>query len=154
MERRTTQEGLTLLKQFEGCKLKAYKVVSTEKYYTIGYGHYGSDVKENMTITQEQADKILIEDLKKFEKVVNKYMSRYNFNQHQFNALVCFAYNIGNIDGLTKNGSRTIKGISDAMVLYNKCNGKVLNGLVKRRKAEQKLFNKLTLAERMAKNGT
>lgn len=154
MERRTTKEGLTLLKEFEGCELKAYKCVKTEKYYTIGYGHYGADVKENMTITREQAEQLLIQDLKKFEKVVNKYMSRYNFNQHQFNALVCFAYNIGNIDGLTKNGSRTIKGISDAMLLYVNHKGKVLNGLVRRRKAEQKLFNKLTLAERIAKNGT
>ena len=50
-----SDKGLQLIKQFEGCRLKAYKCIITEKYYTIGYGHYGADVKKDMTITMEQA---------------------------------------------------------------------------------------------------
>ena len=43
------------IKEFEGLSLKAYKPVKTERYYTIGYGHYGSDVKANQVITEKQA---------------------------------------------------------------------------------------------------
>ena len=62
-----SDNGLNLIKKFESCKLKAYKCVSTEKYYTIGWGHYGADVKADMVITQEQADLMLVSDIKKFE---------------------------------------------------------------------------------------
>lgn len=40
--------GLNLIKSFEGCRLKAYKALATEKYYTIGYGHYGADEPQNV----------------------------------------------------------------------------------------------------------
>ena len=46
-------DGLALIKRFEGCRLKAYKPVPTEKYWTIGWGHYGPDVREGQTITVE-----------------------------------------------------------------------------------------------------
>ena len=136
-----SQTGLNLIKSFEGCQLTAYKAVSSEKYYTIGYGHYGADVKRGMKITQAQADAYLVKDLAKFEAKVNKYQSKYSFNQNQFDALVSFAYNIGSIDGLTANGTRTIAQISSKFAAYNKSGGKVLLGLTKRRAAEKKLFN-------------
>lgn len=136
-----SQTGLNLIKSFEGCQLTAYKAVSSEKYYTIGYGHYGADVKRGMKITQAQADAYLVKDLAKFEAKVNKYQSKYSFNQNQFDALVSFAYNIGSIDGLTANGTRTIAQISSKFEAYNKSGGKVLLGLTKRRAAEKKLFN-------------
>lgn len=53
------KKGLDLIKSFEGCKLKAYKCVPTEKYYTIGYGHYGKDVKPGMVINSKQAEELL-----------------------------------------------------------------------------------------------
>lgn len=136
-----SQTGLNLIKSFEGCKLVAYKAVSTEKYYTIGYGHYGADVTKGMRITQTRADALLVSDLAKFEAKVNKYQGKYNFNQNQFDALVSFAYNVGSIDGLTNNGKRTISQISDKITAYNKSGGKVLAGLTKRRAAEKKLFD-------------
>ena len=139
-------EGLALIKSFEGCKLTAYKAVSTEKYYTIGYGHYGADVKKGMKITQAQADAYLVSDLAKFEAKVEKYNSKYNFNENQFSALVSFAYNVGSIDQLTANGTRTIAQISAKILEYNKSGGKVLSGLTKRRKAEKALFDKATTA--------
>ena len=54
--------------------------------------------------------------------------------------MVSFAYNLGSIDQLTANGKRTKKEIAEKMLLYNKANNQVLEGLVRRRKAEQKLF--------------
>lgn len=138
---KTSTNGIKLIQQFEGCRLTAYKAVATEKYYTIGYGHYGADVTKGMTITQAKATSLLKSDLAKFEKQIDKYASKYKFNQNQYDALVSFAYNIGNIDGLTRNGTRCIAEISDAIVKYNKAGGKVLAGLTKRRKAEQELFN-------------
>ena len=41
-----SENGLNIIRKYEGCRLTAYKAVSTEKYYTIGYGHYGADVKK------------------------------------------------------------------------------------------------------------
>lgn len=130
-----------MIKSFEGCKLTAYKCVPTEKYYTIGYGHYGSDVKAGMTITLKRAEELLLQDCQKFVNHVNSYMDKYNFNQNQFDALVSFAYNIGSIKQLTANGTRTTAQISTKITAYNKSGGKVLKGLVKRRAKEKELFD-------------
>ena len=135
-----SKAGIDFIIGFEGFSPKACKCVSTEKYYTIGYGHYGSDVKKDDTITREEARKLLEADLLSFEKKVSKYDSKYDFNQNEFDALVSFAYNVGNIDQLTANGTRSRDKISECMLLYNKSGGKVLNGLTKRRKAERELF--------------
>ena len=138
---KTSKNGIELIKCFESFSSKACKCLATEKYYTIGYGHYAADVKENQTITKEQAEELLQKDLEKFEQKVNKYNNVYNFNQNQFDALVSFCYNVGNIDQLTAKGTRTIKEISEKILAYNKSGGKVINGLSNRRKKEQELFN-------------
>ena len=138
---RLSANGLNLIKSFEGCKLTAYKCVPKEKYYTIGYGHYGSDVKAGMTITLKRAEELLLQDCQKFVNHVNSYMDNYNFNQNQFDALVSFAYNIGSIKQLTANGTRTTEQISTKITTYNKSGGKVLKGLVKRRAKEKELFD-------------
>lgn len=134
-----SDNGLNLVKSFESCKLKAYKCVSTEKYYTIGWGHYGVDVKADMVITQEQADSMLVSDIKKFEKYVNA--TGLELNQNQFDALVSFTYNCGNANLKKLIINRTLSEISDALLLYNKSGGKALSGLVRRREAEKKLFD-------------
>ncbi|MBO3283968.1 lysozyme [Paenibacillus sp. FSL M8-0228] len=69
--RKISKAGLSLIKNFEGCRLTAYKAVPTETYWTIGWGHYGPDVKAGMTITQAKADAMLVEDLSKCEAYVN-----------------------------------------------------------------------------------
>lgn len=137
-----SENGLKLIIDFEGFCPKATKAVKTEKYYTIGYGHYGKDVDEKQTITKEEALLLLKKDMKRFEAKVMKYNNCYNFTQNEFDALVSFAYNVGNIDQLTVKGSRTKKEIADAMLLYIKSGGKVLNGLRKRRIRERELFLK------------
>ena len=138
---RTSQNGINLSKKFEGCRLETYRCPAGKP--TIGYGHTAG-VKMGQKITQVQAESFLKGDLAKYEKLVEKYDSRYHWNQNQFDALVSFAYNIGSIDQLTENGKRSVQEVSAAIPKYNtaKVNGvkKVLAGLTERRKAEQALF--------------
>ena len=140
MEMKTSPMGVSLIKSFEGCRLKAYKCPAG--VWSIGYGHT-SCVKDGDYITQEQADDYLRNDLIIYEKAVNNYDSIYHFNQNQFDALVSFTYNCGtvNLKSLTQSGKRTIKQISERIPLYNKAGGVVLSGLQRRRYAEKKLFD-------------
>lgn len=138
---KTSEKGIDLIINFEGFCSEATKCLKSEKYYTIGFGHYGKDVKENDTITKSKAVDLLKSDLEKFEKKVNKY-SAYDFTQNEFDALVSFCYNVGNIDQLTAKGTRTKKEIADKMLLYCKSGGKVIRGLQKRREKERALFLK------------
>lgn len=143
MARKTNKAGLDLIKSFEGCRLTAYKVAgANEQYYTIGWGHYGPDVKRGMKITQTEADQLLKNDLKTYEGYVEKYCSGLSLNDNQFAALVSFTYNCGAGSLQTLVKGRTVEQISNALLLYNKAGGNVLAGLVRRRKAEQALFNK------------
>ena len=136
---KTSQNGINLIKKFEGCQLKAYKCAAG--VWTIGYGHT-LNVKQNDIITNQQAEDFLKEDLQKFEECVQKYNSTYCWNQNEFDALVSFAFNIGSIDQLTARGARNREVIAEKILLYNKAGGKVLVGLTKRRQAERELFLK------------
>lgn len=135
-----SENGLKLIEQFEGLRLTAYKATKRDKYYTIGYGHYGADVKQGMTITEAQAEAYLRQDVAEAEAAVNKY-SGYGWNQNQFDALVSFAYNVGGIDGLTNNGKRSVAEISAKLPEYVYSGGVKLEGLVRRREAEKALFD-------------
>lgn len=135
-----SENGINLIKQFEGCKLTAYKASKNEKYYTIGYGHYGADVTKGMEITQEEADALLKADLKTYENRVLQYYNIYHWNQNEFDALTSFAYNVGSIRQLTNNGRRTRREIAEKIPAYNKSGGNVLKGLIRRREAEKTLF--------------
>ena len=137
-----SENGLNLIISFEGFCPKATKAVKTEKYYTIGYGHYGKDVDEKQTITKKEALLLLKKDIKRFETKVMKYNDCYNFTQNEFDSLVSFAYNVGNIEQLTAKGTRTKKEIADSMLKYVKSGGNVLDGLRKRRIRERELFLK------------
>ncbi len=128
---------IAIIKKYEGCRLKAYRCAAG--VLTIGYGHT-SGVREGQEITQAQAEKYLAGDLEKFEGFVRKYSSRYQWNQNEFDALVSFAYNIGNIDKLTANGSRQRAEISEKILAYDKINGKPHSLLRKRREEERALF--------------
>ena len=65
---KTSSKGIDFIKSFETLRLKAYKAVKSEKYYTIGYGHYGPDVEPGMEITENEAERMLAEDLADFER--------------------------------------------------------------------------------------
>lgn len=132
-----SKKGIELIKSFEGCLLTAYKDASG--IWTIGFGHTNG-VKSGQKITKAQAEEYLLQDIAKFEKHVSSYDSKYSWNQNEFDALVSFAFNIGNIDQLTAKGSRRRSVIAEKMLLYVNSGGKKLEGLVKRRQAEHDLF--------------
>lgn len=138
--RKINKSGLNLIKKYEGCKLTSY--ICPAGVLTIGYGHTGKDVKPNQTISKKKAINLLKKDLARFERHVQSYNYIYEWTDNEFSALVSFAFNIGNIDQLTAYGTRTRSQIRSAMLKYVKANGKTLQGLVKRRKAELKLFNR------------
>lgn len=137
----TSQKGIDLIKEFEGCRLTAYRCPAG--VWTIGYGHTGN-VKQGQTITQARAVELLRQDLVRFETAVTAWNYLYNWNENEFSALVSFAFNCGegSLRNLLKNGTRTRAEIRNAIILYNKdINGHKLEGLVRRRNAELKLFN-------------
>ena len=145
---RVSKKCINLVKEFEGCSL----VARYDRYgalWEIGYGitsHdiaiIGKEIKQGMKITQATADKWLEDSLNlKYLPKVLKYQSKYRFNTSQIDALVSFAYNVGNIDGLTQKGTRTKKEIAEAFALYKKSGGVILKGLIRRREAEKKMFN-------------
>ena len=133
-------DGLSIIKESEGLSLKSYKCPAN--VLTIGYGHTGKDVKKGMVITEEKATELLKSDIARFEKHVSEYNKIYHFTDNEFSALVSFAYNVGSIDELTKNGTRTKNQIANKMLEYCYTNGKKLNGLYIRRQKERRLFLK------------
>lgn len=135
-----SENGINLIKEFEGYKLKPYRL-SGEKYYTVGFGHYGADVNPNKKYTKKEVEALLISDLQRFETGVLRYDKIYHWSQNEFDALVSFAYNVGSIDGLTSKGSRSREQIAYFMRKYVKgSNGKTLEGLIRRREKERELF--------------
>ena len=137
---KTSDKGIELIERYEGLRLTTYKCVSTEKYYTIGYGHYGADVKAGMQITKAQAEAYLRQDLATAEAAVSKYCNGFTPNQNQYDALVSFTYNCGagNLRKLVTG--RTVATVAEKITQYNKSGGKVLAGLVRRRTEEKALF--------------
>lgn len=143
-----SQTGIDLVKHFEGCRLEAYQ--DEVGVWTIGWGITNADksitgttIKKGLKISKATAEKWLKESLnKKYLPKVMKYDTRYGWNQNEIDALVSFAYNIGSIDQLTANGSRSRATIAAKMLEYVKAGGVTYNGLVRRRKAERELFLK------------
>ena len=140
--RRIGQAGLALIKQFEGCRLIAYQC--SAGVWTIGYGHTVG-VYKGMKITQKKAEAYLLQDVAKFEKYINNpsYVPfTAQLNQNQFDALVSFAFNLGQGNVKKLCTGRVMNQIPSAMQQYCKAAGKTLPGLQRRRKAEAALYNK------------
>lgn len=135
------ERGLNLIKKFEGCKLTAYKAVKSEQYYTIGYGHYGSDVKKGMTITKEKAEQLLKVDVSGAVTIVNMKV-KVPITQSMFNALVSFCYNCGSgafskSTLLKKINLKDYIGASNEFKKWIHSGGMKVAGLVKRRETER-----------------
>lgn len=129
-----------MIKEFEGCRLTAYKPVPWEQMYTIGWGYYG--VTAGTTWTQAQADSQLEIDINnKYAPMVDAYVKG-KANQNEFDALVSLAYNCGNV--FIADGWAEFSHAYVASMIPKYCNagGQVLQGLVRRRQAELDLFNK------------
>jgi lysozyme len=135
-------EGLALVKHFEGLYLKAY--ICDGGKITVGYGHTATAMP-GMVITKERAEELLAQDMAKFEAGVSNLV-RVPLNENQFSALVSFAFNVGlgNLKKSTLLKDLNAGSYDSAANWFGKwvrANGKVLNGLVKRREAETSLFN-------------
>jgi GH24 family phage-related lysozyme (muramidase) len=144
--RRINAAGLRILKECEGLYLNAYKCPSG--VWTIGYG-CTEGIRPGMTITEVEAEERLMKELSKFEQGVDRRLSHIPLNDNQFSALVSLTYNCGFdpiIEGNTirrKLEARDYQGAADGFLLWNKGGAggrQVLQGLVKRREMERKLF--------------
>lgn len=143
---KTTDKGRKLIQQREGVKLTAYR--DSVGILTIGVGHTSAagppTVAPGMKITAAQADAILSQDLAKFEAVVDKAVT-VPMADHEFDALVSLAFNIG---GGAFSGSTLVRrlnagdkaGAAAAFLSWTRAAGKVLPGLVNRRNSERQQF--------------
>lgn len=136
-----SQAGLDLIKEFEGFEPEAY--LCPAGIWTIGYGHTG-DVSEGQTVTEEEAEELLRQDVAFAEDAVTDYVEG-DLTQGQFDALVCFVFNIGagafrdsTLLRLLNQGDN--EGAAEQFLRWNKAGGKVLSGLTRRREAERELF--------------
>lgn len=139
-----SENSIELLKQKEGFDCVATKKIG-EKYFTIGHGHYGKDVKEGQTITKEQANELLHNDLKEYSNYVVKHCSYLELTQNEFDALTIFVYNLGenNLIKLTGNHTRTKQEITEHWLAYTNSQSELnRKGLENRRQAELNLFLK------------
>lgn len=142
----TSEKGIALIKQFEGCKLTAYQ--DGVGVWTIGYGWTqpvdGKPIRAGMTIKQETAERLLKTGLVSYESDVSRLV-KVGLTQGQFDALVSFTYNLGARSLSTSTLLRKLNagdyaGAADEFLRWNKAGGKVLNGLTRRREAERALF--------------
>lgn len=155
MKNMTLNDLILKIKLFEGFSNKVY--IDAGGTPTIGYGR--TDIKSmDETTTKEKEDLWLYKKVNNiYEQVKIKMVEKwyYNVNENQLLALTDFTYNlgIGNLNKLTDNGKRDISTITEKILLYNKCNGKELAGLTKRRQWEHDLFTsgikQLTNAEKL-----
>ena len=144
---KTSQNGISLIKKFEGCKLNAYPDPATGGApWTIGYGNTyytnGTKVKKGDKITQAQAEELLLLLLPKYEQIIAKNIKQ-PLSQNKFDALVSFCWNTGGSHDLFEmiNEQKTNDEIySWYTTHYIKGGGKVIDGLIKRRKTEADLF--------------
>ncbi|MGB4239631.1 MAG: lysozyme [Candidatus Hydrothermia bacterium] len=140
---KTSKKGIEIIKKYEGLRLKAYKCPAG--ILTIGYGHT-KNVKQGDTITETQAEILLIYDLIDIENCIKKNV-KIPLNQNQFDALVSLCFNIGCGNFLK---STLLKKLNEGKIAeavkeflkWNKAGGKELAGLTKRRQEEMELFLK------------
>lgn len=142
-----SKNGLNLIASFEGCVLNAYR--DPAGFLTIGYGHLiksGDGFTDKSKITQSQALQLFQSDLKQFEDCVNKSVN-VPLTQNQFDSLVSLSFNIG---CYAFRRSTLLKLLNQGLYLESSnqflkwtfAGGKILTGLVNRRKLERDLFLK------------
>ena len=143
MAREITPAALKLIKAFEGLKLDSYRCPAG--IATIGYGHTGPDVRIPMTISEERADELLDNDLRRFRTGVEVMIEGVPTTDGQFSAMVSLAFNIGlgkfaTSTVLKRHKMKNHTGAANAFLMWNRAGGKILAGLVRRREAERKIY--------------
>ena len=140
----TSTRMVEIIKTYEGFSPRAIKLAGEDEY-TIGYGHYGSDVHAGDTITEAEATALMKKDLKVFENAVRSAV-KVDITQSQFDALVSLSYNIGT--GAFAD-SDTVKALNEGKVghaavdipSWRRGMGyQILPGLEKRRQTELEFF--------------
>ena len=140
-----SNKGLNLIKHFESLQLKAYKC--SANVWTIGYGHT-KNVKEGDRISEDQANYFLMQDLYSVERAIIRHVKT-EINQNQFDALCSLIFNIGitafkDSTLLNKLNNNDFNGASNEFKRWNRVNGIVMRGLIRRRQAEEDLFNAIS----------
>ena len=148
-------DGIKLVQSFEGCEKKqpggsfaAYPDPGTGGApWTIGWGTTGPDIKKGLVWTQKQCDDRFAKDLADFARQVDETIGGAATTQHQFDAMVSLAYNIGlgNFSKSTllrKHKAGDPAGAAAQFAVWNKAAGKVMAGLTRRRAAEAALYGK------------
>ena len=143
---KTSENGIKLIEQFEGCSLKSYQDVAG--VWTNGYGNTHG-VVPGTTITQAQAESDLLSNVAGSEYVVNTVV-KVTLTQNQFDALVDFVFNLGSGNFQSSTLLRLLNqgdfaGASNEFPKWNHAGGVVVAGLTRRRLAEQALFNSTTV---------
>ena len=136
-----SNEGIELIKHFEGCETKAYKCPAG--VWTIGYGHI-KGVQEGDVITETQAHEMLVEELNEYENYIHDLV-KCPLNQNQIDALVSWVFNLGSGNLSSSTLLKVLNagdyaGVPAQIMRWNKAGGKVLEGLTRRRQAEADLF--------------
>jgi lysozyme len=142
--------GLTLTKNFEGCRLSAY--ADQGGVWTVGYGHTGPGVHAGLTVTQDQADTFLISDVAGAVACVNRLVTS-SIVQCQFDALVDFTFNLGCACLASSTLLRAVNagdfdGAANEFLRWDHVSGMVVSGLLRRRQAEAQMFSAAQQAAR------
>lgn len=136
-----SEVGLDLIKSHEGFRSDAY--LCPAGVWTIGYGHTG-DVEEGQSVTEEEAEELLLQDVAFAEDAVNSLVE-VELSQQMFDALVCFIYNVG-VGAFEQStllrflNQGQMEEAAEQFLRWNKAGGKELTGLTRRREAERDLF--------------
>jgi lysozyme len=141
--RNVVPAGLELIREFEGLRLQAY--LCPGGVWTIGYGHTRT-ARAGMVITAEQADWLLLDDVRQAERVIEKHIT-VPLNDHQFAVLVSLVFNIGAEKFRQSTLVRLLnrgwyEQVPAQLMRWNKARGETLGGLTRRRRAEAALWNR------------
>lgn len=155
---KVSTEGRQFIERHEGLRLCPYKVGSFERYWTIGYGHYGPDVKPGVCITYARAVELLEGDIEELFPALKSCLSvAKDVKQQEKDALLSFAFNLGSgvltdtsLSTLARrfqsSEAKTFKGrkeiYADELPKWVKAGGQTLPGLVERRKDESRLASR------------
>ena len=139
-----SEDGLELIKKFEGCETSAYQ--DSVGVWTIGFGHT-KGVEEGQTCSMEDAETMLADEMDEYEGYIND-MVRVDLQQHEFDSLVAWVYNLGPTNLRESTMLKVLNGgqfdrVPEEMNRWNRAGGEVLEGLVRRRQAESLMFQNL-----------
>ena len=139
-----SEDGLELIKKFEGCETSAYQ--DSVGVWTIGFGHT-KDVEEGQTCSIEDAESMLADEMDEYEGYIND-MVRVDLQQHEFDSLVAWVYNLGPTNLGESTMLKVLNGgqfdrVPNEMNRWTRAGGEILEGLVRRRQAESLMFQNL-----------